>query len=166
MKPADFSKKLFRLMKETGVYLITLTVDTWKKCTEYWTDIEKFIFTAKPLGLKVAIDLLAGLPYETEEETLKCLNTLRRFQPDSINVNTYIRLYKKLQITNIILKDKKLQDNLLGNVNDRTYIKPVFYNHLDTENLSRILQGDPIFRIEGPEKGVNYVRLLNSVIAE
>ncbi len=159
MKPAEFSKKLFKLMKETGVYLITLTVDTWKKCTEYWADIEKFVFTAKPLGLKVAIDLLAGFPYETEEDTLECLNTLRRTLPDSISVNTYIRLYKNLQITNLILKDQRLKENLLGNISDSNFIKPVFYNHISTEKLEKMIGRDPIFRIEGPERSVNYIRV-------
>ncbi len=139
MKPAEFSKKLFKLMKEAGVYLITITVDTWKKCTEYWRDIEKFVFTAKPLGLKVAVDLLAGFPYESEDDTLEYLNTLRKLQPDSININTFIRLYKTLPITNLILKDPALRKNLLGNINDSTYIKPIFYNHLSTETVKQMI---------------------------
>ncbi len=159
MKPAEFSKKLFKLMKETGVYLITLTIDTWKKCTEYWRDIEKFVFTAKPLGLKVAIDLLAGFPYENEEDTLECLNTLRRLQPDTININTFIRLYKTLPITNLILKDPALRKNLLGNTNDPTFIKPIFYNHLSTEAIKQMIGSDPIFRIEGLERTLNYIRV-------
>lgn len=159
MKPAEFSKKLLKLMKETGVYLITLTVDTWKKCTEYWGDIEKFVFTAKPLGLKIAIDLLAGFPYETEEDTLECLNILRRLQPDSININTFIRLYKKLQITNLILKDTNLKENLLGDISDSTFVRPLFYNHLSTERIKQMIGRDPIFRIEGLERAVNYIRV-------
>lgn len=161
MKPAEFSKKLFKLMKETGVYLITLTVDTWKKCTEYWRDIEKFVFTAKPLGLKVAIDLLAGFPNETEDDTLECLNILRRLQPDSINVNTFIRLYKTLPLTNLILKDPALRKNLLGDINDSIFVKPLFYNHLSTERIKEMIGLDPIFRIEGLEKSVNYIRVFS-----
>lgn len=159
MKPAEFSKKLFKLMKETGVYLITLTVDTWKKCTEYWGDIEKFVFTAKPLGLKIAIDLLAGFPYETEEDTLECLNILRRLQPDTININTFIRLYKTLPITTLILKDTNLRENLLGDISDSTLVRPLFYNHLSTERIKQMIGRDPIFRIEGLERTVNYIRV-------
>lgn len=162
MRPTEFSKKLFKSMKEAGVYLITLTVDTWKKCTEYWTDIEKFVFTAKPLGLKVAIDLLAGFPYETEDDTLEFLNILRRLQPDSISVNTFIRLYKSLSITNLILKDPALRKNLLGDINDPTFVKPLFYNHLSTERIKEMIGIDPIFRIEGLEKSVNYIRIFSS----
>jgi len=159
MKPSDFSKNLLRLMKDCGVYLITLTVDTWKKCTAYWTDIEKFVFTAKPMGIKVAVDLLAGFPYEKEEETIEALNTLRRIQPDSISVNTYIRLYQTLPITKIIQSDPSLKEFLLGHTEDTTCIKPVFYNHISTEKLRELIGEDPIFRVEGIEKGVNYLRV-------
>lgn len=38
-------------------------------------------------------------------------------------------------------------------------IKPVFYNHIDTELLGKIIDGDHIVRIEGPEKRVNYSRV-------
>ena len=159
MKPSDFSRNLLKLMKDTGVYIITLTVDTWKKCAAYWTDIEKFVFTAKPMGIKIAIDFLTGFPHEKEEEMIEALNTLRRIQPNSISVNTYIRLYKTLPITKIIENDPSLQKFLLGNTEDNTYIKPVFYNQVTTERLKEIIGDDPLFRIEGLEKGVNYLRV-------
>jgi radical SAM superfamily enzyme YgiQ (UPF0313 family) len=159
MRPSEFSRKLLKLMKESGVYLVTLTVDTMQKCTEYWTNIEKFVFTAKPLGLKVAIDLLTGFPYETEESIREHLYFLRRLLPDRISVNTYIRLYKTLPITRLIEKDSGLKTHLLGNIQDSSYVQPVFYNHIDTEKLEELIGGDPLFRIEGPEKGVNYTRV-------
>jgi hypothetical protein len=79
--------------------------------------------------------------------------------PDSIGVNTYIRLYKKLQITRIIQKDKSLKSHLSGNALEATLVKPFFYNHVTTEKLSSLIDGDPLFRIEGFEKGVNYGRI-------
>jgi radical SAM superfamily enzyme YgiQ (UPF0313 family) len=159
MKPADFNKSLFRLMKETGAYLITLSMDSWKKCPLYWSDYEKFVFGARSSGIKVAVDFLAGFPYETDDNLLEYLDTLRRPLPDSIGVNTYIRLYKKLQITNIIRKDKSLISHLSGNTSGTNHITPVFYNHVPTEKLSRLINGDPLFRIEGLDKGVNYSRI-------
>jgi len=160
MKPADFNKSLFRLMKETGVYLITLSMDSWKKCPLYWSDYEKFIFGAKSLGIKVAVDFLAGFPYETDDTLLEHFDTLRRPLPDSIGVNTYIRLYTKLQITRIIQKDKSLKAHLLCSASGAKLICPVFYNHVTTEKLSRLINDDPLFRIEGLEKGVNYGRIM------
>jgi len=159
MKPANFSRTLFKLLKDAGVYLITLTVDSWKKCPVYWSDYEKFIFGAKAHGIKVAVDFLTGFPYETDENLREYFDILRRPLPDGIGVNTYIRLYKALQITDIILKDSKLKRYLSGNIDDISFVRPVFYNHINTDRLSQLIDGDPLFRIEGLEKGVNYGRL-------
>jgi hypothetical protein len=165
MKPANFSRKLFQLMKDAGVYLITLTVDSYKKCDLYWTDIEKFIFGAKSCGMKVAVDFLTGFPYETVDDIRMHLDNLRRPLPDSIGVNTYIRLYETLPLKSIIFKDAALREKLTGNIGDLTLIKPVFYNHINTEMLGQIVDGDSIVRIEGPEKRVNYSRADDPVTA-
>ena len=159
MKPANFNRKLFQLMKDTGVYLITLSVDSWRKCPLYWTDIERFIFGAKSCGIKVAVDFLTGFPYESREEIFQYLETLRRPMPDSIGINTYIRLYKSLQITRTIFGDTKLREHLIGAEDDVTLLKPVFYNQIGGETLEQFIGGDPVFRIEGIEKGVNYGRV-------
>ncbi len=159
MKPGNNNKKLFRLLRETGGYLITLSVDSWHKHPTYWSEIDKFISGAKSSGLKIAVDFLTGFPYEDEDKLAWCLDLFRRIQPDSVGINTYIRLYKSIQITNIIFKDRELRANLLGNTDDRTLVKPVFYNHIDTEKLKQLTNGDTLFRIEGLEKGVNYSRV-------
>jgi radical SAM superfamily enzyme YgiQ (UPF0313 family) len=159
MKPANFNKRLFRLMKECGVSLITLTVDSWKKCPLYYSDIEKIVFSARSSGLKVVVDFLAGFPYETEDTLLFYLDMFRRLQPDSVGINTYIRLYKPLQITKIIMKDQSLRKNLTGDIEDSTLLKPVFYNQISVDRLRELIGGDVMFRVEGFEKGVNYQRL-------
>jgi radical SAM superfamily enzyme YgiQ (UPF0313 family) len=159
MKPANFNRKLFQLLKDTGVYLITLSVDSWKKCPLYWTDIERFIFGAKSCGIKVAVDFLTGFPYESREEIFQYLETLRRPLPDSVGINTYIRLYKSLQITRSIFSDTNLREHIIGAGDDVTLVKPVFYNHIGVETLEQFIGGDSVFRIEGIEKGVNYNRV-------
>jgi len=166
MKPGNFNRKLFKLLKDTGVYLITLTVDSWQKCPEYWSDVERFIFSAKLWGIKTVVDFLTGFPYEDEDKVLEYLDLLRRVQPDSVGVNTYIRLYKSLRITQIIMNDEKLKNNLSGNVDDKTFVKPVFYNHINSEKLSELIKGDTLFRIEGLEKGVNYSRIITEAIPQ
>jgi radical SAM superfamily enzyme YgiQ (UPF0313 family) len=158
MKPANYNKKLFRMMKETGVSLITLTVDSWKKCPLYWADIEKMIFHGRSAGIKTAVDFLTGFPYEGEETLKHYLDLFRRTGPDSVGINTYIRLYKQLQITNLILKDAHLWPNVTGEVSDRSFVKPVFYNQVSAERLKEMIKNDKMFRIEGLEKGVNYLR--------
>ncbi len=159
MKPDNFNRKLFQLMKETGVYLITLTVDTYKKCDMYWSDIERFIFSARSAGIKVVVDLLTGFPYETISEIKHHLDNLRRPLPDSINVNTYIRLYKNTRISKIILSDENLSKYLINYIDNEKLIKPVFYNHINMEQIRQIIDTDSIFKIDGSEKGVNYSRV-------
>jgi len=159
MKPSEFSKRLLKLMRDTGVYLITLTVDSYRKCTMYWSDVERFVFTAKPLGIKVVIDFLTGFPYEKEEEICENINLLKRLLPDKISVNTYIRLYSSTQITKIIRGDTELKKYLIGNIEDDSLIRPVFYNHITSDDIKKIIGEDPLFIIEGIEKGVNYCRV-------
>jgi hypothetical protein len=158
MKPANYNKKLFKLMKESGVSLITLTVDSWKKCPLYWTDIEKIVFLARSSGIRIVVDFLCGFPYEEEETLLFCLDLFRRVRPDSVGINAYIRLYERLLITDIILKDKKLLGNVIGLSEGGRLVRPVFYNHISPERLKKLMACDGIFRIEGIEKGVNYSR--------
>jgi radical SAM superfamily enzyme YgiQ (UPF0313 family) len=159
MKPVYTSKALFRLLRESGAYLITLTVDSWKKCPLYWEDYEKCVYSAKANGIRVAVDFLTGFPYETEDNLREYFEILSRPLPDSIGVNTYIRLYKALKITDIILEDPESKNGLLGATDDASLVKPVFYNRIDTGKLRQLIDGNPLFRIEGIEKGVNYARV-------
>jgi tRNA A37 methylthiotransferase MiaB len=156
MKPANYNRKLFKLMKATGVYLITLTVDSFNKCSLYWSDVEKIVFNAKSNGISLAVDFLAGFPYEEESVLVDCLDLFRRVQPDVVNINTYIRLYKTLKVTQTVIKDRTLYAYLLGATDDRAMIKPVFYNHINDNRMEELIQGDTIFKIAGKGKGVNY----------
>ena len=159
MKPENISKHLMSLLRQTGVYLITLSVDSWKRPPDYWSNVEHFISTVKPFGIKIAVDFITGFPYEDDDTVLRWLDLFQRTKPDSVGINTYIRLYKSLRLTGIIMKDRNLRGNLMGNTKDRTFIKPVFYNHVNTEKLQQLIDGDDLFRIEGLEKGVNYSRV-------
>ncbi|MHB8881855.1 MAG: B12-binding domain-containing radical SAM protein [Thermodesulfovibrionales bacterium] len=162
MKPANQNRRLFQLMKETGVSLITLTVDSWKKCPLYWTEIEKIVFSARSNGIKIVVDFLTGFPYEDDETLNFYLDLFRRLRPDSVGINTYIRLYANLKVTEIIMKDAALKASLIGAVEDRTFLRPVFYNRIEPERLSGLLGIDPLFRIEGLDKAVNYTRIAST----
>jgi len=159
MKPANYNQKLFRLMKQSGVDLITLTVDSFKKCPLYWNDIEKMIFSAKNVGIKIFVDFLTGFPYEDEELLKWCIDFFRRLQPDRVNINTHIRLYRKLFISRILSLDPALSGNLVGNIDDESMIRPVFYNQIQHEQLQSIIADDSIFRISSGDNSVNYLQL-------
>ncbi len=157
MKPANFNQRLFRLMKKTGVSLITLTVDSFRKCPLYWSDMEKMIFNARNAGIRIAVDFLTGFPYEDEDLIRWCIDLFRRLGPDLVNINTYIRLYETLAVTKIIRQDRKLARFLSSSVNGGL-VRPVFYHQVDEEHLRGLIGGDPLFRIEGTDRGVNYTR--------
>lgn len=158
LKPSNHNRKMFQLMRECGVSLITMTVDSWKKCPLYWGDIEKIIFSARSNGIKVFIDFLTGFPYEQEDTVNFYLDLFRRLQPDSVGINTYLRLYRGLKVTEIIARDPALQKNVIGSMEDERFLKPVFYNQLSPERLEEMIRDEPLFRIEGAAKGVNYSR--------
>jgi len=158
MKPANYNQKLFSLMKKTGVNLITLTIDSFRKCPLYWSDTEKIIFNAQANGIRIAVDFLTGFPYEDIDLLKWCLDFFRRLQPHRVNINTFIRLYKPLMITKIIERDEACKTYILGNRDNKAMILPIFYNQIDPELLKELVSDDRIFNIEGHEKGVNYMR--------
>ncbi len=159
MKPEPASDELFALMRNAGAYLITLTVDSFRRKDDYWAEVDHFIEAAKESGVKIAVDFLTGLPGESEDLLLQCLDRFQRSGPSSVNINTYLRLYKTLTISKIIMKNPDFHQSLLGSHEDKTMIKPVFYNHISTARLKKIIKDESLFKIEGLEQGVNYRRM-------
>lgn len=53
-------------------------------------DVERAVRAARGLGLRVNLDLLAGLPGETLESFEASLSQLLDFEPDSLSVNRYL----------------------------------------------------------------------------
>lgn len=157
MKPAEYNRKLFQLMKKCGVSLITLTVDSFRKCPLYWQDIEKIVFIGRNAGIPVFIDFLCGFPSGEDEDIRWFLDYFRRIQPDRVNINSHIRLYRPLRITSIVLADEEAQRRTIG-LEGSDFLKPVFYNQLSDEQILKLIDGDPLFRIEGTGNGVNYSR--------
>ncbi len=157
MKPGNFNKRLFSLLAESGAYLVTLTVDTFQKCPEYWEWVEKMVFLGRRAGIRICIDLLTGFPYEGEDVLTETFDFFRRVDPHEVVVNTHIRLYANTRITTLVRRDDSLRKHLRGSTDiDRGLIEPVFYGHVDEERLKELLAGDPLFRIAGEEQVVNY----------
>jgi len=157
MKPGYFNPRLFELLKQSGAYLVTLSVETFKKGEAYWNEIKQMITLCKQAGIRISIDFLTGFPYENEDTLKRSLDFFRRSGPDEVVVNVFLRLYSSLPITRIILKDPSLKRFLIGSKgNDHSLLAPVFYNHIPVERLRELINKDPLFRIAGAEKVVNY----------
>ncbi|HOX28966.1 MAG TPA: hypothetical protein PLQ76_07435, partial [bacterium] len=79
-------------------------------------------------------------------------------RPDTVGINSYIRLYPETKIMGIILENDDMKSNLISKT-AKTPLSPTFYNHIGVEALVEIISGDPIFKIEGFERTSNYERL-------
>lgn len=155
MKPGGCDETLFTLLKRSGAYLITLTVDTYKKPAEYWNCIGKIVTFANECGIRVSIDLLSGFPDESANTLRRYLDKLRNMNPHEIVINTYIRLYRHLPITKLIENNTNLMKYLI-NKGDTSYLSPVFFNNIGIQQIKDIIGNDPLFRIAGQDNIVNY----------
>jgi len=157
MKPGNYNRKLFELLRRSGAYLVTLSVDTLHKDNGYWKDVSSMVRLCKASGIRISMDFLTGFPYEKEGDLKRSLDFFRDTAPSEVVVNVFIRLYKKLPITHIIIKDLSLDPYLIrAKGNEGSLLAPTFYNHIPTEKLRELIGHDPMFRIAGAEKVVNY----------
>ncbi len=157
MKPGHYNPRLFELLKQSGAYLVTLSVETFKRGEAYWNEINEMITLCKKAGIRISIDFLTGFPYEDEDTLKRSLDFFRRCGPDEVVVNVFLRLYKQIKITEIIRRDPSLKKHLIvSEDDDGSMLAPVFYNHLPVERLRELINKDPLFRVAGAEKVVNY----------
>ncbi len=160
MKPGNSNQRLFELLRSTGAYLVTLSVDTFRKSQGYWSEIETMVARCRAAGIRISIDLLTGFPYETESELGRCLDFFRRIGPDEVVVNVHLRLYKNLAITQLIENDPALKRHVVRSDGENgSPLAPVFYNHVPPAVLRARIGEDRRFRIAGAEKVVNYQKL-------
>jgi hypothetical protein len=155
LKPGSDSPEMFRLLRATGAYLVTLTVDTFRKGDTYWEDVARMIHLGREHGIRVSIDLLTGFPYEDEDTLWRTVDFFREAQPDEVVTNVFIRLYRNLPVTALVRADESLKRHVMGSGGE-TGLAPVFYNHVEKERLKALLAGDGRFRVAGEERVANY----------
>lgn len=157
MKPGNYTPRMFDLLGRSGAYLVTLTVHTLGEKDRYWSDVATMIALGKEAGLRMSVDLLTGFPNEDDDKLAKCLDFFRKNRPDDVVVNVFLRLYKNLPISEMIMHYPALHRFLTGpGLDDASLLKPVFYNHVSVDKLKELIKDDAIFRIAGAEKVVNY----------
>jgi radical SAM superfamily enzyme YgiQ (UPF0313 family) len=156
MKPGNHGGRFFSLLKKTGAYLITLSVDSFQRPVDYWRDVVDVVRAARAEGLRLSIDFLTGFPGEDEDHLKRTLHLLHAAGPDEVVVNATLRLYRSLPLTGLIQRDPSLGRYLFGATKDPSCLTPVFYRHVEPGRLKELLGGDALFRIAGEEKAVNY----------
>jgi len=157
MKTYPYDDDLFRLLKRGGVEMITLSVPTGRNPLAH---AEEIVRLAADHGIRIAVDLLVGLPGETPDYVRRVIHRLREIGPDTVGVNSTIRLYPQCSVTRTILESEDYRQYLLGAVEDNPeLVRPVFYRYITVDMLRGMIGDDPLFRIEGFERTSNYQRL-------
>ncbi len=157
MKASPADSELFSLLKRSGVNLVTLSLPSGPDSYEHAGEISRY---AKDNGIRLAVDMLVGLPGDTRETVERVFDRMREIAPDTVGVNSTIRLYPKCAVTRVILDSPENRQHLLGAVNNNPdLIYPVFYRSFSVDMLRDIIGGDPLFKIEGFERTSNYQRL-------
>lgn len=157
LKTEPYAARLFELLHASGVHLITVSHPTGDRGLDHLQEIRRL--TAKQ-GIRLAVDYLCGLPGDTLESVRSTIARLRSLEPDTVGVNSALRLYPQLPVTGRILSDPASS----AHIDDRAKglpgcVRPVFFRQLTAEQLREIIGADPRFRIEGFERTTNYQRL-------
>jgi radical SAM superfamily enzyme YgiQ (UPF0313 family) len=157
MKEEPYDDRLFRLLGASGAHLVTLSVPTGAHDPEHVSEIRRL---TRKHGIRLAVDYLCGFPGDTPESIGLDIETLRRIEPDTVGVNSILRLHPGLAITQEIFGDPGLRKQLLGEtMGNPDLIRPVFYSHITADMLREIIGEDSLFHIEGFERTSNYERL-------
>jgi len=157
MKSTPYDQKLFRLLGASGANLLTLSLPTGKDGLKHAARIRRL---TKKYGIRLAVDYLCGFPGQTPSEVREDVERLRRIRPDTVGLNSFIRLYSGAGVSSVANTDPDQRRFLFGELEDNPgLIHPVFYSGISTDTLKEIAGDDPIFRIEGFERSTNYERL-------
>lgn len=158
LKSEPYDPPLFELLAASGAWLVTLSLPTGGPA---WADNAAGIAAlCREHGIRLAVDFLCGLPDDTPESIRRDLDSLRRIGPDSVGLNSVIRLYPGCPTTERIMSDPASRQHLRGPVEDNPgFLVPAFYHRIGPEELKEIAGDDPLFRIEGFETGSNYQRV-------
>ncbi len=159
MRPGHYSTTLFELLARSGAYLVTLSVDTCPHDSDYLGDVSEMIHIAKDNGIQTCVDLLAGLPGEHEDAFKLTMDALSASKPKEVVINTTIRLARTTPVTSVVLEGTehgRFIININGDNGFESLLSPVFYQRITPGQLKDMTRGDPMFRIAGEEKIVNY----------
>lgn len=157
LKSAPWDADLFRLLRASGAHLVTLSLPTGPDGLEHAREIKRL---TEKNGLRLAVDYLCGFPGDTVESVRRDIGILREIAPDTVGVNSTLRLYSGLAVTEKIIGAPEMRAHLSGALESNpNFIRPVFYTHITVDMLREIIGDDPRFHIEGFERTSNYERL-------
>ena len=161
MKPYPYSEELFQLLSESNAYLITLSVDSFKKIQQFNSysceNLAEIINYCKKYKIKLAIDLLTGYPFESIESIKEMINFFKINRPSTVGISFYYRLSKYTSLGQLIKQTPSLQNDLTRPYSkDDNCLEPIFYSQNNQQQIEELISDDDLFKIAGLAIGVNY----------
>ncbi len=161
MKPQPYKEELFKALKASNAYLITLSVDSdarIQSANNYdYNDLEKIVEYCKNYNIDLAIDALTGYPRESWESTVKMINFFKQHRPNTVGLTFYYRLSKSANLSDLIVSEPDLQKGLTRPLKaNEDYLEPIFYHQWERSTIEELISGDSLFKIAGVKPGVNY----------
>jgi len=162
MKIVPHDAEIFELLARSGCSSLTFSADTRSLYgpepvyTE--ADVISFLNLANRAGIKLAADIVVGLPGEPADAPRRAIELFRRHRPSTVGINLHLRVYTRMELFAQLATAPELR-RFLEPAEPTDYVRPVFYQHLEEATIEDLIAGDPLFRIEGREPGVNYQRV-------
>lgn len=162
MKPNPYNEVLFKLLRKSNAYLITLSVDSDERIQTLnnysYNDLTNIIKYCKKYEIDLAIDLLTGYPYESIDSTKKVIEFFKVNRPQKVGISFYYRIYKNTVLAELIKEDSNLKNNLTRTyTNKERFLEPIFFNQIKQEILEKLISDDvELFHLAGLTPGVNY----------
>jgi radical SAM superfamily enzyme YgiQ (UPF0313 family) len=169
MVPVNYDKELFALLRDSHADLVTLSVcsDAREQARAGYTmdNVAEIIDLCRRYCIRLAVDLLCGFPSEPKDSVRRAIDFFKEHRPQNVGVNFYLRVYERTPLTKEILRLPIVDQHLLISPeveevpHDRfPFLAPTFYAGLTLEEVGSMIGEDPLFRIEGFQRTVNYQR--------
>ena len=158
MKPVPCDAALLDGLRRTGAYLVTLSVDSAAPARgQYsWDDVSFALDGLRDRSVKCAVDLTVGLPGEDIGGVRRAIEFFRAARPEKVNVNAYLRVYGGTRLEALLRSQPELHAHLDDEMPPGPPLFRLFYNQLPLPELKAMLGDDPVFKLEGFDRGTNY----------
>jgi radical SAM superfamily enzyme YgiQ (UPF0313 family) len=159
VKYQPFNLDFFRALKDSGCYMVTLSLETTPDKTYTLQRLANFFSFAKKADVQVVVDLLTGFPGEKEENARDFINFLKTQPLQSVGINNYIRIYPGCKIRKIVESGDEFKNKLINYKPGTDYVQPVFFNWFSSQKIKEFIGDAENFRLEGEERKCNYQRV-------
>lgn len=158
LKTDPIDRELFRKMAAAGVHLLTLAVPS--SPGDYLERTEQIRRYTAENSIRLAVDYLCGFPGQSLESIGHDIDTFRRIRPDTVGLNSSLRLYPGTALTERIRQAEDEKKYLFGELEDNDlFLRPLFYRRVTEKELAGFASGDKMFKLEGIEQSSNYQRV-------